>query len=401
MPDDYSSLIKLTTVIDKMLLIVTGPQYEGLENFDYGLRHLLNPALDFSALGRTMSKAVERDALLCTEDNLGLHYIIFHPKAEAEVLAIVGPFRLEGNQMEKAEVPAWISKQMLNAFYDRVSCIEDEGLLRQWLLTCCDLFGMDKPYRIVKKKNLSFLQISENEEELTAHIPVFSEYLLQKHQEALFYLLSVVSKGDSAKVLQAKQQLLRIRPMQQELSSLESWKKKLNYLNNILRYTAAYSNVNLTSLNRIYYGYEKQIENIQTMEFCESVMTQMLLWYCDCMGRHVQYDYGVLVQQVIDYINAHLPEKLSLGVVATYFSVNPSYLSDLFRRETGFTLTSFVARQRVCQAERLLLTSNEPVAQVAAQVGILDVNYFTHLFKRINGLPPGQYRKENKKIKKE
>lgn len=401
MPDDYSSLIKLTTVIDKMLLIVTGPRYEGLENFDYGLRHLLNPAFDFSALGRTISKAVECDALLCAEDNLGLHYIIFHPKAEAEVLAIIGPFRLEGNQTKKAEVPAWISKQMLNAFYDRVFCIEDEGLLRQWLLTCCDLFGMDRPYRIVRKKNVSFLKIAEDEEELTTHIPVFSEYLLQKHQEALFHLLSVVSRGDSAKVLQAKQQLLRIRPMQQELSSLESWKKKLNYLNNILRYTAAYSNVNLTSLNRIYYGYEKQIENIQTMEFCESVMTQMLLWYCDCMGRHVQYDYSALVQQVIDYINAHLSEKLSLGVVATYFSVNPSYLSDLFRRETGVTLTSFVARQRVCQAERLLLTSNEPVAQIAAQVGILDVNYFTHLFKRVNGLPPGQYRKENKKIKKE
>ena len=74
----------------------------------------------------------------------------------------------------------------------------------------------------------------------------------------------------------------------------------------------------------------------------------------------------------------------------------PSYLSALFKQETGSTLIDYINTQRVNRAAQLLVQNNHTIAAVAEEVGILDVNYFTKIFKKTLGVTPTRYRREHK-----
>lgn len=76
--------------------------------------------------------------------------------------------------------------------------------------------------------------------------------------------------------------------------------------------------------------------------------------------------------------------------------ISPSYLSSLFKQDTGTTIVDYINSQRVDRAAVLLATTDRSIAAVAAAVGILDVNYFTKIFKKQLGTTPTQYRREKK-----
>ena len=103
-------------------------------------------------------------------------------------------------------------------------------------------------------------------------------------------------------------------------------------------------------------------------------------------------NYSALVQKAVVYIEGDLAGSLSLRVLAQDLNVNASYLSALFRRETGRTVTEFVNATRMEAAARLLRTTHLQIQTVAQHCGMSDLNYFSKLFKKHNGITPRQYR---------
>jgi YesN/AraC family two-component response regulator len=95
---------------------------------------------------------------------------------------------------------------------------------------------------------------------------------------------------------------------------------------------------------------------------------------------------------VILRIETDLVADLSLKAHAEYLSVNASYLSNLFKKETGITLTEYVNRARIDHAIFLLNTTDMQIQTIAQNCGVPDVNYFTKLFKRTIGKTPKEYR---------
>ena len=85
-----------------------------------------------------------------------------------------------------------------------------------------------------------------------------------------------------------------------------------------------------------------------------------------------------------------------LKSLAAMCFISPSYLSALFKQETGSTLIDYINTQRVNRAAQLLVQNNHTIAAVAEEVGILDVNYFTKIFKKTLGVTPTRYRREHK-----
>ena len=98
------------------------------------------------------------------------------------------------------------------------------------------------------------------------------------------------------------------------------------------------------------------------------------------------------IRQILVYLEQNLHQNLSLETVALHFSFNPSYLSQLFRRETGDTFSSFMMTLR---AERAcgLLAQGLPVKEVAAACGYGDVFYFYKVFKKATGETVSEYKR--------
>ena len=102
--------------------------------------------------------------------------------------------------------------------------------------------------------------------------------------------------------------------------------------------------------------------------------------------------YSKPIQNIINYISFNLTADLSLNALSEEFMLNSSYLSTLFKKETGVTLTNFVNNKRIEHAIYLLNTTQSAIQDIAAQCGINDVNYFTKLFKKLKNMTPTQYR---------
>ena len=93
-------------------------------------------------------------------------------------------------------------------------------------------------------------------------------------------------------------------------------------------------------------------------------------------------------------VDSDLTADLSLKHLSKLLSINASYLSSLFKKETGKTLTEFITQKRMQQAAFLLRTTQLQVQTVAQHCGIYDVNYFTKMFKKFSGQTPKEFREQ-------
>jgi two-component system, response regulator YesN len=83
---------------------------------------------------------------------------------------------------------------------------------------------------------------------------------------------------------------------------------------------------------------------------------------------------------------------LSLDMVAEYLELSPSYLSVLFKKETGINFTSYITKKRIEEAKKLLVQTKLNLNEISRAVGFNDVKYFIKVFKKEVSLTPNQFR---------
>lgn len=99
------------------------------------------------------------------------------------------------------------------------------------------------------------------------------------------------------------------------------------------------------------------------------------------------------VARALAFVALRYTDHVSLHDAADYACVSPAYLSTSFRRYCGCTFVGYLRRYRMEVAKRLLESGDLPIDEVAVQVGICDVAYFNKLFKRVERITPGRFRK--------
>jgi AraC family transcriptional regulator len=86
-------------------------------------------------------------------------------------------------------------------------------------------------------------------------------------------------------------------------------------------------------------------------------------------------------------------EDRSIAEVAAACQLSRSYFTNAFRQTTGQTPHQWVVAQRVQRARELLVSSQLPLAEIAAACGFADQSHFTRVFSRATGLPPARWRR--------
>lgn len=107
--------------------------------------------------------------------------------------------------------------------------------------------------------------------------------------------------------------------------------------------------------------------------------------------------YRKEVEDVISYINENLSNKITLGMLARDVCMNESYLSRIFKSETGKNLMYYINEVKMDRALELLRDKNIMVKEVSAMVGIDDQFYFNKLFKKFYSISPSDFRKKTYK----
>lgn len=95
---------------------------------------------------------------------------------------------------------------------------------------------------------------------------------------------------------------------------------------------------------------------------------------------------------VVNYIDHHLGERITVADLARRRSLSASRFHRVFKRMTGMSPVAFILERRVRKAQILLSTTDLPLAEIAERTGFVNVHYFSRIFKRHVGVPPGAYR---------
>lgn len=100
------------------------------------------------------------------------------------------------------------------------------------------------------------------------------------------------------------------------------------------------------------------------------------------------------LQQVIDYIQGHLAEDVSLEAIAKEISMSQYYFARLFKQSTGYSPYQYLIKCRIERAQELMMQAQQSIANVALQVGFTSQSQFGRHFKRIAGVTPKQFLKK-------
>ena len=102
------------------------------------------------------------------------------------------------------------------------------------------------------------------------------------------------------------------------------------------------------------------------------------------------------VEQSRDYVRKHYREKIYLEDVAEALKISPTYLSRLFKRETGQNFQDYINEVRVDRAANLLKYSEMSLSEISQYVNFPNQSYFGKIFKKYKNMTPRAYRDSNK-----
>ncbi|MBR0144522.1 MAG: helix-turn-helix transcriptional regulator [Clostridia bacterium] len=142
----------------------------------------------------------------------------------------------------------------------------------------------------------------------------------------------------------------------------------------------------MSGLMRLY-GEDKRAEELSTW------LSSLLDSYFAVIGEAVSPRHRELIGAVRNYLLEHYAGKVSLEDAAAVAEVTPTYLSKVFKAETGVSFVAYLNGIRIEQAKFLLLSSDASLKEIAEATGFGDQSYFTKIFRLSTGVSPGKYRK--------
>lgn len=102
------------------------------------------------------------------------------------------------------------------------------------------------------------------------------------------------------------------------------------------------------------------------------------------------------IRRVTDYIDQHLPDYIAVKDLGEIARRSTSHFCRAFKRTMGETPYSFIIRRRLDAAERMMLTSDAPLSEIAISCGFSDQSHFSNRFREATGQSPAVWRRERR-----
>jgi len=99
------------------------------------------------------------------------------------------------------------------------------------------------------------------------------------------------------------------------------------------------------------------------------------------------------LQDVKDYLDQHYQDKITLEGLADLFYINKFYLTRIFKEQFGLSVNNYLQMQRITHAKQLLRFTELPIEKIGQECGMADANYFSRVFKKVEGMTPGEFRR--------
>ena len=142
--------------------------------------------------------------------------------------------------------------------------------------------------------------------------------------------------------------------------------------------------------------YIRRMDRCESVEEIFSLHSAMFSDFTSRMGALIrEKTYSLPVHKVMEYISRRLQDPLTVEHLAKVAGLTPSYLSTLFKKETGIALSEYIRRERIDMAGQLLQYTDYSCTDIAEYLCFSSDSHFSRVFREYVGLTPTEYRKRN------
>ena len=207
--DPLQILTKLAAVQNIPTRRVT-PPFEGLEEFDYGLRRSLDPQFDWQEFGQLLLDSTPENTLLLVEGTFELHFALFRIPDEKNTVFLIGPWTV-GPRTPSAR--KWVRRYLGEAgeaavqeYYNGVKILEASDFYGALRVVVDTMFGCTVPVQELKE----FLPFQFHPDTRYFHEPEFQKEIpvtmLEQRYESENRILDAVARGDEEAAIEAMHQ---------------------------------------------------------------------------------------------------------------------------------------------------------------------------------------------------
>ena len=135
----------------------------------------------------------------------------------------------------------------------------------------------------------------------------------------------------------------------------------------------------------------KQIQDSKSIQNLYNILCNVIKSTSELITTN-EKQYNYLVKEVNRYIRDNYCKDISLQSIADFVHVNSSYLSRLYKKETDESIIDTLNKYRIEIAKKFLKNPAKRIFEIAADVGIPDPAYFTHVFIKYTGISPKEFK---------
>ena len=133
-------------------------------------------------------------------------------------------------------------------------------------------------------------------------------------------------------------------------------------------------------------------EDMNSIEDIVNLEIKMLYDFAERINMLKSYKYSLTIVKCQNYIISHLSEKITVPQIAESVGLNPGYISQLFKKETGISISEYIQNERVNKAKTLLSETDNSLSEICGSLGFYDQSHFSKVFKNSVGVTPKKYR---------
>jgi AraC-like DNA-binding protein len=227
----------------------------------------------------------------------------------------------------------------------------------------------------------------------------FSDIYRRYDNEKRF--LSMIKNGDVENVKQAYSAMANIKANEEFMKDNPTYAKpeiSFAIIRVLARKAAEESGLSVITINAITQKYVQLLDSVKEAIMQHSYIEDMIVELTSAVHEYKlsMGDYSAPIQKVIEYIDFHLSEEILIDDLSRAANVSGSHLSKVFKKETGRTITEYIAGKRCEKAAGFLRDTDNEIQEISSFVGYSDNNYFVKVFKKVYGMTPSGYRKKNR-----
>lgn len=141
--------------------------------------------------------------------------------------------------------------------------------------------------------------------------------------------------------------------------------------------------------------YIQQLDDIHTEDEVHKLHNEMVMDYTEKMRKYFRSNTNSKhINACKEYVYSHIKERITIEDLADALGVSASYLSRLFKKEAGISVSAYIRKQKIDMAKNLLRFSDYSMIEIANRLSFSSQSHFIQQFREVEGITPKKYRDE-------